>query len=225
MKPLFCSVFVALIASLLSPVLRAQLEVTWTAPTAVSGPGDLVSTGTLLSALTGAATSVTISGVTFETSPSGITLNLASVVSSYTPGSYSSGNANYDALLNRGFFTAVNGTGKINFNGLTAGNVYRVQLWTPAWDANYATVFSSPANDTVQMGNTATQPTYVTGTFTAQSSSEFINFAGYGGSTRGLLAAATVYDVTAIPEPSTYAALAGLGALGLAWWRRSRRAR
>jgi hypothetical protein len=32
------------------------------------------------------------------------------------------------------------------------------------------------------------------------------------------------FSVTAIPEPSTYAALAGLGALGLALWRRQRRA-
>ncbi len=28
------------------------------------------------------------------------------------------------------------------------------------------------------------------------------------------------FSVSAIPEPSTYAAFAGLGALGLAFWRR-----
>jgi hypothetical protein len=32
----------------------------------------------------------------------------------------------------------------------------------------------------------------------------------------------TLNSVSAIPEPSTYAALAGLGALGLAFWRRRR---
>lgn len=32
------------------------------------------------------------------------------------------------------------------------------------------------------------------------------------------------FSVTAIPEPSTYAALAGLGAIGFAFWRRPRRA-
>lgn len=223
MKSFLCFVIVALFAAGLSPILLAQPTVNWTTPTAVSGPVDLVTTGTLVGALSGAATSVTVSGVTFDTSTSAITFFGASVQSFYTPGSFSSGNANYDAIINRGFYTAANGTGTINFNGLTSGNVYRIQLWTPAWDANYPTSFYDENN--VQMGNTATQPTYVTGTFTASSSSEYINFAGYGTApTRGLLAAATVYDVTAIPEPSTYAALAGLGALGFAWWRRRRRA-
>lgn len=32
------------------------------------------------------------------------------------------------------------------------------------------------------------------------------------------------FSVSAVPEPSTYAALAGLGALGLVWWRRRQQA-
>lgn len=52
----------------------------------------------------------------------------------------------------------------------------------------------------------------------------FLDYNTTGGSINvSLLESITSFQVQAIPEPSTYAAFAGLGALGLAAWRRRRR--
>lgn len=218
-----------LITSLLSPALSAQYAtITFGTPTAISGPSDIVTTGTFHAAIGATATNVTVSGATFATSSPLITVYNAPAVTS-AMGSFSSGNANYDSLINRGFFSP-GPSGfipQVEISGLTTGNVYRMQFWTPAWNSDVpTTIFHGPSSDPFHLGNTATAPTYVVGTFTADSSSQYFSFMnGDGVTTTGVMSAVAVYDVTAIPEPSTYAAIAGLGALGLAFWRRrSRRA-
>jgi len=65
--------------------------------------------------------------------------------------------------------------------------------------------------------------------WTAGAATGGFNFEIFGNSNlAGAISAGSVYAdnfaVSAIPEPSTYAAVAGLGALGLAFWRRHRKA-
>ena len=204
----------------LRPALVAQPIVTFGSPTAVTGPSDILTTGTFHAAIGATAANVTVGGVTFATSSPLITLTNASAIN-YTPGTFSSGNAAYDALINRGYYTPIAMSAQIDLSGLTVGHQYRIQFWTPAWDANFPTTFIHDGG--LNFGNTATAPTYAVGTFTANNSTEYFNFASTDGSTRGLMSAITVYNVSAIPEPSTYAVLAGLGVLGVALWRRKAR--
>ncbi len=215
-----------LVGSLLSPALSAQTNLlTFGSPSAVTGPSDIVTTGTFHAAIGATAADITVNGVTFATSSPLITVFTATAVNS-TMGSFSSGNANYDSLINRGYITVGGGSNRVSLGGLTLGNQYRVQFWTPAWSTTMPTQIINADEVNFDLGNTATVPTYAVSSFTAISLSADFYFGPYGGgSTNGLMSAVAVYDVTAIPEPSTYAAIAGLGALGLAFWRRrSRRA-
>ena len=93
----------------------------------------------------------------------------------------------------------------------------------------------------IQFANTpALSITIAANTFIAGKTYEieasFVNFSGGTGltaisggtldgvQTSGLYGTTTTFQLTAIPEPSTYAAFAGLGALGLAFWRRRKQA-
>jgi hypothetical protein len=217
MKRLLSPLFAALVL-VAAPALTAQVAVTWATPTTVTGPSDVQSNGTFVAALTAAAAPQTVNGITFATASPLITLSNASTIT-YTPGQFSSGDAAYDAIINRGFYSPVNMLSSLTFNDLTIGHEYQLQIWTPAWDANFATrIYGDTAID---MGNTQTQPTFVIGTFTASGTSERIDFGGYDGATRGLVAAVTLHNLSAVPEPSTYALFAGLAVFGLAVWRRN----
>ncbi len=196
--------------------LSAQAVITWGTPTAVATPADIVTTGTFHAVGSGFNADRTVGGVTFQTAPTLITYGGNRI--GYTPGTFSSGTAAYNDIMNRGYFTAVGGSANVTLGGLTIGDQYRVQVWIPAWDANFATRLSGTTS--VDMGNTITFPTYVIGTFTAAATSEFFSYQGYGGAARGLVGAVSVYNVSAIPEPSVYAAMAGAAVLAAALWRR-----
>jgi len=212
---------VAVLAMGFAPASIAQPAIDFGTPVAASGPSELLTTGTFHSSITANPADVTVGGITFKSyTTSSISLTGASAIF-YTPGTFSSGDAAYNTLINRGFYTGIEVSARMYFNNLTIGNVYRLQIWTPSWDGNAPTQILHEG--TLVFGNTATAPTYAVGTFTASSATEHIDFAGTGGPIRGVIAAAAIYDVTAIPEPSTYAAMAGLGALGFAFWRRRAR--
>lgn len=198
--------------------LPAQAVITWGTPTAVATPADIVTTGTFHAAGSGFNADRTVGGVTFETASALISYGGTRI--GYTIGAFASGTAAYNDIMNRGHFTAVGAGANVTLGGLTIGDQYRVQVWIPAWDATYATRLSG--TNSVDMGNTITFPTYVIGTFTAASASEFFSYEGYGGAIRGLVGAVSVYNVSAIPEPSVYAALAGAAVLAAALWRRRR---
>lgn len=137
-------------------------------------------------------------------------------------GSFGSGDDGYDAMVNSSFFTAGDGsTETLTIANLTVGHAYLVQLFTPSWDMSWPTEFAV-ASDVVEMGNTATAPTYVTGTFLATTSALVIEYRSTIG-VYGMLAAASVRDLSAVPEVSTFGMLAGLAGLAAAVHRRRAR--
>lgn len=102
-------------------------------------------------------------------------------------------------------------------------------------DLNETRIFSRIAPTAfagnINEGVTSATFTVAANTLTAgqdySGSATFARFVSQDTSQAGMFAVAwwaneTNFTVSAIPEPSTYAALAGLGALGLAFWRRRR---
>ncbi len=99
-----------------------------------------------------------------------------------------------------------------------------------SWDAGSQILSSAYSLDGSSFTSVSTfNP--VTGWSNASPSTEVsngFNFGVFGTSTltNGTIASGVVYadnfSVSAVPEPSTYAAIAGLGALGLAFWRKRR---
>ncbi len=96
-----------------------------------------------------------------------------------------------------------------------------------SWDAGTQVLNSSYSFDG---GSYTTLATYnPVAQWTAGAATGGFNFEIFGNSNMAAaISTGSVYadnfSVSAIPEPSTYAALAGLGALGLAFWRRRRQA-
>jgi len=187
----------------------AQNVVTWGSPQVVGTSSDVDNTGAAFGAFTAYSSALTINGVTFDPIASATNFTVSFNGRAADFGGVSSGDTSYDLLVNSGVFTADNGTARsFTVDNLLVGHSYLVQVFTPSWDMSWPTRLTSGAN-TVSMGNTATAPTYVSGTFTATDTTLTILYQSTVG-TYGMLAAASVRDVTAVPEPSTYAILAGV---------------
>ncbi len=114
-----------------------------------------------------------------------------------------------DALTNAGIYT-------LTYNILlSAANTYTVS--TNLYDGN-----GTAGTNLATLSGTASGATFLTGPFDGL-------MIGYRYSATSAASSLTLTDVTitsnvasAVPEPSTYAALAGLAALGLVAWRRRR---
>ena len=142
--------------------------------------------------------------------------------------------ADYRSLLSSaGYATAQQAQRfELTISGLTTGHTYRFQWWLN--DSSGAEAFSTKASSDIEFvsGVTLLSNTesgsfgglgqYAIGDFAVSSgTSQVIYFQGLGG-VAPHINAFQLRDITAIPEPATYAGLVGLGALGFAVLRRRR---
>ena len=226
--------FLALCALGVVGMLNATAQaatITWGTPTTIAGDSDVSTAGTLLYAdNVGASThNYTVNGVTFvSASLYGTDFGFGANTNSLPSG----GSSNYKSLLDSFDFTS-GSPASFNLTGLTAGNVYEVQIW--AQDARgtgtlgsieYQTKYTA-GNSVVltQANNSNTLPgQFVIGTFIANATTQSITVTqgingGFGGGGIGIVNA---LEVRTIPEPSS-AILLLLGAAGL--WQLARRRR
>jgi len=183
---------------------------TWNPTTGAFSATALVNTNGGWGLSSGAPTTISISGDTLSAEGSDLTrvTGSSAIVGAWTYGNTSSpttaGTGAFVFLANGVYFhmesenTADSANGQ---NGMERGTY----TWNPTTGAFSATTL---INTNGQWGLSNGSPTTISisgNTLSAEDS--------------------TLSRVAAIPEPSTYAALAGIGALGLALWRRQRRAR
>lgn len=145
---------------------------------------------------------------------------------------YSNLSTNYRLLLGQGAFTSTGVSTTLTLSSLTAGNTYYFQWWTNdsrTGSASGRTVTATTGSSFVTLdsntsaANTVGLGQFSIGSFVADATSQAIVFTGTAGVQ---ISAFQVRDlgVVAVPEPSSFAALAGLGALGFVALRRRRAA-
>jgi MYXO-CTERM domain-containing protein len=209
--------------------------ITWGAPTVISGDSDVVNTGTLFAAANFGPTGVagtTINGVPFDPSAlaGGTTTTTAQPLSS-----------DYLTLLNSALLLSADSVITATLTGLTVGENYLFQAWVnnsgrevPFLSrGDFPVIVSDGLGNDVSLypgdNGVGTGPgdsnlpsvlgQYVIGTFTADATSQGINFLSEEIS--GVLNGFQVRQVPAsVPEPGT--ALAGLALVGLLGVRRRR---
>lgn len=224
------------------PGLHAQAVITWSTEQA-SSDADISTTGTSVWAYNFGNLNATLNTVNFTaqnyqnvsddivfgfTAGSMDQTTTDNLGSSSTP--FTALSLNYRALLNSAAYFESTANATLTLQGLTPGNLYQVQIWNndsrgAVWAVVRSTIYSDG------LGNSATLDAnteraeggignLVLGTFTASTSTQVI----YGAAADGVVQfnAIQLRDVTvsAIPEPSTYAAIAGLAVLGLVALRR-----
>ena len=145
----YCLVFAILVWLCGSGPVLGQ-SITWTAPQATSGIQDIdLSGGNTLYALNGGSSSLNVGGIAFDASnfanlPPGVSFSPTGGSSGSTPGAgtfsdiyggsmISTGNSNYDQLIDSFSWSAGSSGGISNgnfvFGGLTPGNQYQIQVW------------------------------------------------------------------------------------------------
>jgi hypothetical protein len=218
-------------------------EIFWSAPTnETNSAGDVASPGGLLAAVyVGCQQNTTdcptpladdvVNGVDFgyQTSQSGTVgfngypgVSLSGV---NNPGEFPVPSPGSEAgLVTQGDFSNLGASMTFSITGLIIGNVYSIQFFEPYWSANYNTTYTDPLSDSVTLATgcstgcsgTPATPQFVTGTFTADGTSEVITISDPG--SYAIFAAADVFDASA-PEPQTIGLVAA-GLMGLAFRRR-----
>jgi hypothetical protein len=132
--------------------------------------------------------------------------SIGSVSVSYDIEKYRTGSRAFDVT----FFYSLDGS---TWTAVSAGNK------SFAADANNTTVPNPPTSTTIS-------PFAISGITVANNSSIYLrwSYAGSGGSSNGqALGFDNISILTSVPEPSTYALVAGLGMIGFGAWRRVRR--
>ncbi len=214
----------AILALGLAAVQAHAAIITWFGRGDVTDVTDVANTGTFIAAESGYFTTVTVNGVAFAPQDTNNGIDFGASTPAGTPGygtASPTADADFNAMLRAGYFSPGNGSpDTITLSGLTVGLEYRVQVFVGSWNATYPTTFLDPGSNSIDLLNDTDLPTFAFGTFTADATTQSLFYKGTDAS-HGLVSAVALY---AIPEPSTYAALAGLAALGCAFRRRRARA-
>jgi PEP-CTERM motif len=142
---------------------------------------------------------------------------------------YTNLSAGYQTLLQSSVYWDLSDTSVVNritLNDLVSGNTYYVQLWVNDSRNDYGdrvNLVSDGDGHEIQLRfndgtGTPSLGQYVTGTFIASGTTQDLLLSADSGNTIQLNA--LTLSTSAIPEPSTYAVLAGLAALGCVILRR-----
>ncbi|MFK7849626.1 MAG: PEP-CTERM sorting domain-containing protein [Akkermansiaceae bacterium] len=206
--------------------------VIWGAPTNIAGDSDVSTNGSLIRALN-IGNSTTINGVLFEPTSFEATngdfdfAGFTSIASSSSPNGLS---ASYVGLTISGYNTnSGNPTISLTMNNLTPGVQYEFQWWSNLSDpaGDYRTSANGgPELDANVSGLAGGTGQFQIGTFTADTPSQVITFAGSGTpglfQVTGMLNGFQLRDLSGaapIPEPNS-ALLLGIALLGFATCRR-----
>ncbi|MCX6971150.1 MAG: PEP-CTERM sorting domain-containing protein [Verrucomicrobia bacterium] len=227
--------------------------ITWATPTAITANSDVYNSGTLVMAYNvGTSTSTTVNGVTFagfSTSGSSTTVGNATLSTTTSFGSYNGFgegatgvwptlSSNYQTLLtNSTYANSEPGTFTLTLSGLTNGQNYVFQIWQNdsrnygygreslvTGGANSVTLKYNVGNGTGWLGYVGGTGQFVTGTFTADSTSQVFTILGTGSGNFGVAGPSTqlaAFQLQAVPEPTTWALL-GAGLTVVTIFRRRR---
>ena len=235
----------ALILAATTPSAWAWAEgsvITWGSPTNISGDTNVSTDGTLVGAFNMNGPDVTVNGVTFAsftfpfmattatngaftfTESPGHMLAASGLGSTSAP--FSNLSSSYQTLLSTAVTTDDNNTLTLTISGLTVGHQYEFEFFlngsNSAGTDNFRTTASAPNlvslddNTTNAIGGTGQ---YVIGTFNCGSVNEIITFTGTDSTQAPTINAFELRDITAVPEPTTFALL-GLGTAIVALRRR-----
>jgi hypothetical protein len=236
-------VICASIVSMLTAVANAQnANITWGAPTTISGTSDVSTLGTVVGTWAPGddaynPDSLPVNGVTFNAYGSGPFNSLVSSsgIDNHYTGYHSPGTAdsNYNTILQAAIYN--NGeTMSITWGGMTAGDTYLLEFWVND-SRNGGTV---DRNETLTGGSSTSDPLaygfagggvgqFILGTFVSDGTgTETLNINPGGGGPNGASAQINLLqlrDITSVPEPSTLAFLAlGTGAMLFGFHRKNR---
>lgn len=227
-------------ASLVVSETTHAATVTWSAPTNISGDTDVITTGTLVTALNFSQTQLatTVNGVLFAPFavtnggngifglPNVVSFGFSNMESSDTAyGStttpFSLLSTSYQTLLSSGAGSSTGPSLNLTLLGLTSGTPYLFQWWSNDSGLSYGGVNSTTASATnsVTLDENTTNTVggmgqWASGTFTASGTSQSITLSG-------ARPEINAFQLRTIPEPSTFVlGIAGLTGLGLVTLRK-----
>jgi hypothetical protein len=218
------TVICVFIVNVLTAAANAQnANVNWQTPTPIFGPSDVNTSGTYFASwapynqdsYNNGANGLVVNGVAFLAQtdlPDLSYLNFNSGYTSYNdPGT---SDANYNDLMQSAAYNG-NGDGSplsLTWGGMTPGDTYLVQFWANDGRGNdRSETFTGGADTSASLvfGNNPGE--YIIGTFVADTTgSETISMSGVG-SVNGpypQMNLMQVRDISAVPEPSTFAFVA-----------------